>query len=226
MDVGLPVVFVISGDSKARRHLELRLKQVDCDVRLCRSPDDFERNSSPHAAGCILLHFNHAEIDRQWLATLGKQEHHWPVICLAAEADVETAVAAMKQGAFDFLLEASSELCFRQAVEEALRWDSAHRRHIAHVQSARRRWMQLSQPLREVLDLLVKGRSNREIAEELNLSERCIEVRRAKIMQAMKARSLAALVRQALLAEGLGPARSLATVEEEWESDERPLTAR
>jgi two-component system, LuxR family, response regulator FixJ len=209
MDVE-PVVFLISGDSKVRRSLASRIEQVHREPQLFQSREEFERDSSPRDPGCIVLHVAHADVDFDWLSTLGRHEHHWPVICIAAEPDVETAVAAMKRGAFDFLREECSEERLRTALEEALDWDAVHRRHIAHVQSVRRRLEQLPRPLRDVLDLLVKGRSNREIAHELEKSVRSIEVRRAKLMQAMKARSLAALVRLALLAQGLGPARSSA----------------
>ncbi len=206
MDVD-PVVFVISGDSKARRSLVLRLKQLGCDCRPCNSPEEFQRKSSPQDAGCVLLHVAHADIDLDWLATLAPHEHHWPVIGLATEADVETAVLAMKRGAFDFLLETCSDQQLRAAVAEALDWDAVRRKHIARVQSIRRRLQQLAPPLRDVLDLLLKGKSNREMADELDLAVRTIEVRRAKVMRTMKACTLAALVRQTLLARGVGPSR-------------------
>ncbi len=204
MDVE-PLVFVISGDSRGRRNLSLRLKQLGCDQRLCHSPDDFQQNSSPHDAGCILLHVVDREIDLDWLTTLGRHEDHWPVIGIAAEADVETAVRAMKRGAFDFLLETCNDQQLRAAVDDAFRWDSQQRRHIANVQSIRRRLKQLTPPLRDVLDLLIRGRSNREIADELGLSIRSIEVRRSKVMRTMKARTLAVLVRQTLVGHGMGP---------------------
>jgi len=199
---------VISGDSKTRRNLSLRLKQLGCHLRLCHSPEDFQQNSSPRNAGCILLHVAHMDIDLDWLATLGRHEYHWPVIGIAAEADVETAVLAMKRGTFDFLLETCSDPQLQAAVDEAFRWDAAQRKHIAHVQTIRRRLQQLAPPLRDVLELLLHGKSNREMADELGLSVRSIEVRRAKVMQAMKARTLAALVRQMLLVRGLDPSRS------------------
>ena len=130
MDVE-PVVFVIAGDSKARRNLSLRLKQLGCALRLFHSPDDFQRNSSPHDAGCILLQVAHADIDLDWLTTLGPRHQHWPVIGIAAEADVETAVLAMKRGTCDFLLETCSDRRLRAAVDEALRGDAEQRRLIA-----------------------------------------------------------------------------------------------
>jgi len=205
MDVE-PVVFVISGDSKARRNLSLRLKQLGCDLRLCHSPEDFQQNSSPHDAGCILLHVAHAEIDLDWLTTLGQREDHWPVIGIVAEADVETAVLAMKRGAFDFLLETCSDQRLWAVVEEAFRWDDDRRERIARVQSIRRRLKHLTPPLCDVLELLLQGKSNRAIADELGLSVRTIEVRRAKVMETMKARTLAALLRQTFLV--LGSSRS------------------
>ncbi len=202
------IVFVISGDSQTRREISSRLKRLGYNLRLCHSPEDFQQNSSPDDAGCILLHVAHADIDLDWLSTLGRREQHWPVIGIAKQVDVETAVAAMKRGAFDFLLETCDEERLQAAVDDAFRRDAEQRPLIAQVQSVRRRLNRLEPPLRDVLDLLLKGKSNREIAAALNKSVRAIEVRRAKLMQAMKARTLAALVRQTLLADGAGPSLS------------------
>jgi FixJ family two-component response regulator len=200
MDVE-PIVFVISGDAKGRRNVSLRLKQLGCDWRLYQSPEGFRQDVSPKAAGCILLQMIRAESDLNWLATLGELcEDRWPVIAIAAKPDVETAVQAMKRGAFDFLLDSCNDQRLRSAIDEAFRRDADQRRRIGHVQSIRRRLKQLAPPLREVLDLLLRGKSNREIADELGMSVRSIEVRRAKVMQAMKARKLATLIRLALLA--------------------------
>jgi two-component system response regulator FixJ len=220
-----PVVFIISGDSKTRRNLSLRLKQLGYQLRLCPSPDDFQQTSSPYDGGCILLHVAHADLDLDWLGTLGQHEDHWPVIGIAAEADVETAVLAMKRGAFDFLLEKHSDQRLRAAIDEAFRWDAARRKHVAHVQSLCRRLKQLAPPLRDVLDLLLKGKSNREIAHELGLSIRSIEVRRAKVMQTMKAHTLAALVRQTLLVDGAGPSRSSPVRGEDPRREHEGITA-
>jgi FixJ family two-component response regulator len=199
------IVFVISGDSQTRREISSRLKRLGYDLRLCHSPEDFQQNSSPDDAGCILLHVARADIDLDWLSMLGRHEQHWPVIGIAKKADVETAVAAMKRGAFDFLLETCDEERLRAAIDDAFCRDAEQRQLIARVQSARRRLNHLKPPLRDVLDLLLKGKSNREIAAALNKSVRAIEVRRAKLMRAMKARTLAALLRQILLADGAGP---------------------
>jgi two-component system, LuxR family, response regulator FixJ len=198
-------VFVIAGDSKTRRNLSVRLKQLDRQFRLCRSPEEFQQGSSPQDAGCVLIHLAHVDFDLDWLMTLGRHEDHWPVIAITAEADVESAVLAMKRGAFDFLLETCDDLRLRSAIDEAIRWDAARRKEIAQVQAIRRRMKMLAPPLRDVIALLLDGKSNREIAHALGLCVRAIEARRAKVMKVMRARSLAGLVRQALMAREAGP---------------------
>jgi FixJ family two-component response regulator len=126
------------------------------------------------------------------------------MIVIAAEADVPTAVRAMKLGVFDFLEKKCPARQLKETIREALRWDRENRRRIARVHSARRRLAALTPGQRAVLDLLLAGYGNREIAAELELSVRAIEVRRAKVMEVMRARSLAELVRLAMVGEGGG----------------------
>ena len=127
---------------------------------------------------------------------------------IATEADVPTAVGAMKLGVFDFLEKKCPAKQLKEAVREALRWDTENRRRIARIHGARRRLAALTPGQRAVLDLLVAGKGNREIAAELKLSVRAIEVRRAKVMEITRAQSLAELVRLAMVGEGEGRLRS------------------
>jgi FixJ family two-component response regulator len=198
-----PVVFLICDNSKTRRQFATRLKLLGYEAQLYNSADEFQKRSFGTDAGCVLVFLTDPDGELQWLKEAGPCDGHWPVIALAADADVETAVRAMKNGAFDFLLESCGDRRLSAAIDEAFARDAVCRRQTATVQSIRRRMEQLPPSLRQVLDLLLKGKSNREIADELDLSERAIEDRRAKLMQAMKARSLVSLVRQALLAEGV-----------------------
>ncbi len=108
-----PVVFVISGDSRVRSGLLLRLRQLGCRARACQTPADLQEIASPRDPGCVLLQMGRVETELAWLAAQARREAHWPVIGIAAEADLETAVRAMKQGAFDFLLEScASATCW------------------------------------------------------------------------------------------------------------------
>jgi two-component system response regulator FixJ len=198
-----PVVFLICDNSKTRRQFATRLKLLGYAAQPYTSPDEFQKRSFATDAGCVLVFLSDPDGELMWLKEAGPSDGHWPVVAVAADADVETAVRAMKNGAFDFLLESCPDRRLSSAIDEAFARDALQRRQIATVQSIRRRLDQLPRPLREVLELMLKGKTNREIADELNLSERAIEDRRAKLMRAMKARSLVSLVRQALLAEGV-----------------------
>ncbi len=208
-----PVVFLICDNSKTRRQFATRLKLLGYEAQLYNSADEFHKRSFATDAGCVLVFLTDPDGELHWLKEAGPCDGHWPVVAVAADADVETAVRAMKNGAFDFLLESCADRRLEAAIAEAFRRDAICRRQTASVQSIRRRMEQLPTPLRAVLDLLLKGKSNREIAEELNLSERAIEDRRAKLMQAMKARSLVSLVRQALLADGVVAKRGCGEVQ-------------
>jgi two-component system, LuxR family, response regulator FixJ len=203
-----PVIFLVCDKSQTRRHMAARLKQLGYQTLPFSSMEEFQDRSLPTEAGCLVLCISDAESDLAWLKELAANDGHWPVVAFAAEADVEMAVRAMKHGAFDFLLESCGDRRLAEAIDEAIRHDAVSRRHTATVQSIRRRMRQLAPPLRDVLEFLLKGKANREIAAELGLSERTIEDRRAKLMRAMNAPSLVALVRQALLAEGVATRRA------------------
>ncbi len=203
-----PVVFLICDKSKARRQVAARLRQLGYGTEAFKSMEEFRERPFTPDAGCLVLFLADPDGDLDWLRSAGPGhplagQGHWPVVAVAAEADVETAVAAMKNGAFDFLLESCTDRRLSGAINEAFAHDAVCRRRIAEVQSAARRMEKLAPTLREVLDLLLLGRTNREIADELKLSERAIEDRRARIMRTMKVHTVVALVRQALLAEGV-----------------------
>ena len=197
-----PVIFLVCDKSQTRRRIAARLKQLGFNAQAFGSTDEFHKHSRPTDAGCVVLCMSDADGNLAWLEETGASEGHWPVVAIAADADVEMAVSAMKLGAFDFLLESCGDRRLAEAIEEATRFDADCRRETSMVQSIRRRMGQLAAPHRDVLELLLAGKANREIAEELGVSERTVEDRRAKLMRTMKAGSLVTLLRQAILAEG------------------------
>jgi len=197
-----PVVFLVSDKSKCRRLMAKRLKQLGYDWQAFNDIEDFQQRPFPTEAGCIMFGVADADGDLAWLREAGLADAYWPVIGVAAEADVESAVVAMKSGCCDFVLDSCSDRRLTAAIDEAFHREAAQRRRIATVQSILRRMQQLTPPLNEVLALLLKGRSNREMADELERSERTIEDRRAQVMKTMKARSLADLVRKVMTAGG------------------------
>lgn len=143
-----PVVFLICDNSKTRRQFATRLKLLGYEAQLYNSADEFHKRSFATDAGCVLVFLTDPDGELHWLKEAGPCDGHWPVVAVAADADVETAVRAMKNGAFDFLLESCADRRLEAAIAEAFRRDAICRRQTASVQSIRRRMEQLPTPLR------------------------------------------------------------------------------
>jgi FixJ family two-component response regulator len=193
-----PKVFIVAGDSTARRELTAWVESLDLPAEACRSADEFLAVYRPRSAGCILLSVGVPSVDLELLRRLGPGDSHLPVIAVAKGVDVSTVVQAMKLGVRDFVERSTGDERLAEAVHEALAWDAQNRRRIARAEGVRRRLAQLNHGQHQVLDLLMTGRSNPQIAQELGLSTRSIEVRRGKIMRTMGARSVIELVRRVL----------------------------
>ncbi len=201
------MVFLVAGSPAALGDLAARVEPLGIPLKTCRSASQFSAGPLPAGPACVLAEFPARGQDNlPWLERLRRRAAPLPLIVVAAEADVPTAVAAMKIGVFDFLEAKCSGKQLKDSVRQALRWDAKNRRRITRVHSARRRLAALAPAQRAVLDRLLEGKCNREIAAELALSVRAIEVRRAKVMKIMRAKSLAELVRLAMAAEEGGRA--------------------
>jgi FixJ family two-component response regulator len=192
-------VFLIAGDPAARRAMIARLKTMPWTFETCPSVEAL-LDRQPTGLACVLLDISQPATD---LETLGqvRQAAQLPVVATSAKADVPLAVRAMKLGAHDFLDASCADTALAHALQEAFQWHEEHQRQIRRIHGIRRRLAQLSAGQREVLDLVVAGKTNPQIAEELDLTVRAVEVRRSKMMETMKAKSLAQLVRLVITAE-------------------------
>ena len=197
-----PTVFVIDGDPAARRSLTAAVESIDLEVEAYPSAEAFLDLCDPSQPGCLLVETRMPGIGGlELLSRLARENIHLPVIFISADGDVPTVVQAMKAGALNFLEKPCDDQQLREAVQEAIDWDAKNRRQLARITRIQRRLDRLTSGEREVLAMLVEGNSNKAMAAELGLSVRAIEVRRAKVMQKMKAQSLAELVRSTLLAK-------------------------
>jgi FixJ family two-component response regulator len=199
------VVFIVAGAAATQRDLIARVDPLGIARKVCRSADEFLAALTPAGPSCVLAELpRNAQGDMHWLQRLARKTPRLPIVVIASHGDVPTAVAAMKLGILDFLETKCSDAQFGDAIAAAMRWDAENRRRIARIDRIRRRLARLNAGQRAVLDLLLAGKCNREAAAELKLSVRAIEERRAKVMQIMRAESLAELVRLAVLAESEG----------------------
>ena len=193
-------VYVVDDDASARDSLCWLLGTVKLRSRAFASAGDFLDAWSADWCGCIMLDMRMPEMNglqvQQELVRCGNR---MPVIVLTAHADVPIAIRAMKLGAHDFLEKPYSDDELLDSVREAL----AHERELDRADHergvARHALANLTERERQVMRLVVDGRTNKEAAAELGISEKTVEVHRARVMTKTGARTFSALVRLGVL---------------------------
>lgn len=195
-------VFVVDDDKAVRRFLEGLIGSVGLRVRTCASAREFFEAYEPGLHGCILLDIRMPGMSGLEMQKMLKKENiDLPVIILTGHGDVQIAVHAMKAGAVDFIEKPfNNELLLdriQTTVNESLR-SSMGRVSRARVEE---QFERLTPRERQVLDLVVSGNTNKGVARQLRISERTVEIHRAKVMEKMQAKSLAELVKMAAILE-------------------------
>lgn len=125
--------------------------------------------------------------------TLKQRGYAIPVIIMTAYGDVSTAVRAMKAGAVDFLEKPYSDQALLDLIEESIQEDDRRRQQRRTADATRERIGSLTPRERQIMDLVVQGRSNKEMAADLDISTKTVEAHRAKVMTKMAAGSVAEL---------------------------------
>jgi two-component system response regulator FixJ len=192
----LPTVFVVDDDAAARGSLRMLLKSLGLQAVAYESGTAFLADFDPEQPGCLLLDvrmpgMSGPELQQQ----LNARGAIVPVIFITGHGDVAMAVEAMRHGAFDFLQKPFRDQELLDRVQRSLERDAAHRAELARLHEIRDRLDSLTPREREVLALLSRGSPNKVMAHELGISQRTIEIHRARIMEKMHAPSLAHLVR-------------------------------
>ncbi|HUO87740.1 MAG TPA: response regulator [Rhizomicrobium sp.] len=188
-------IFVVDDDRSILRAFSRLLGSAGYDVRTYDTPADFLSKHDASLPGCALLDVRMEEIDGLGIQDrLREQGSTRPVIFVTSCDDVKTSVHAMKAGALDFLSKPVHEPILLAAVKSAVEKDRQARQKQREVDELGRRFEQLTTREREVMDQVVKGRLNKQIASELAIVEKTVKVHRARVMEKMGVRSLAALV--------------------------------
>lgn len=192
-----PVVFVIDRDPRFCQTLRTTVKRLGLRAEYYGSVEEFCQAVEAERPGCLVIDLQGARWGLNALfERLGREGIYLPVVVVSAAPEVPAVVEAIRTGALNYLEKTCGEARLVAALQEALAWDAQHRRELLDVVRFQRRLSRLTAAEREVLDLVVGGMSNREVAAALGRSERAIEARRAKIRKKLKARGLADLVRQ------------------------------
>ena len=191
-------VYVIDDAPEVRIALSRLLASAGYHVRPFESAQRFLAEQDPEAPGCVLLDICMPGMSGLELqAALRRSEIVRPIVFLTGVDDVETCARAMKAGAVDFLTKASDDAHLFAAVDQALRVDREGRRTRAINQLIEQRIEALTPRERQVMEQVVFGRLNKQIAAELGTGEKTVKVHRARVMSKMGARSVAELVQLA-----------------------------
>ncbi len=194
-----PIVYILDPDAAVREALRRLLESVGLFARAFADLEAFLIAYQPERPACLLLNLlTPGPVESGIQAYLGAQGVDMPVIVMADHSDVAMAVAALKQGAVDFLEKPLNEQMLLDGVHHAVAEDRVRRRDRAWRQILISRFKTLTPREQDILKQVAEGLSNREIADLLNLSHKTVEVHRAKVMQKMSARTLSQLIRMAM----------------------------
>ena len=202
MSKGL-TVFVVDDDQAMRGSLKWLIESVGMEVETFESAHAFLDAYYPGRAGCLLLDVRMPGMGGLELQDyLSRREIRIPVIIITGHGDVAMAVKAMKAGAVDFIEKPFDDEQLLNSIRKALAYDEQHRALHARKAEIAARLAELTPREHEVMAMVTEGKSNKEIAAALSVSAKTVEVHRARVMDKMRADSLAELVRMALIAGG------------------------
>lgn len=188
-------IFVVDDDAAVRRSLTRLLRSAGWNAEAFASADDFLERAPVTGPGCVLLDVNMPGMTGLELqARMAEAGIPLPVVFLTGKGDIPMSVNAMKHGAIDFLVKPVEENVLFQALGQAIRRQAAETATRQSRDSIMARLARLSEREREVLEGVLQGRLNKQIAFELGIAEKTVKAHRGKVMEKMEAHTIAELV--------------------------------
>lgn len=195
----VPTVFVVDDDAGVRDSLRFLLKSVGLATKTLGSAAEFLESYDVSQSGCLVLDVRMPAMSGLELQQrLNVRGAMIPVIFITGHGDIPMAVEAMQHGAFDFLQKPFRDQDLIDRLQKALAQDAKNRLELKQRDQVRSRFDTLTPREHEVLALMVRGLPNKIMAAELGVSQRTVEIHRARVMEKTAAGSLAQLVRMFL----------------------------
>lgn len=195
-------VYIVDDDDAIRDSLTLLMRSVGLASRCFASAHEFLEAYEPDAHACLVADIRMPGLSGLELQTeLNERQARVPLIFITGHGDVPMAVKAMRAGAIDFIQKPFRDQDLLDCIHKALQQDSSARRAELEIRSVRDRLAELTPRENEVMRKVVAGCANKVVAADLGVSQRTVELHRARVMKKMGVRSLAELVRLVARAE-------------------------
>ena len=204
----IPVVFVVDDDISVRESLELLLRTAGWKVETFASANAFLARGRVNAPCCLVLDVSLPDLNGLDVQKRVVGRADMPIIFITGHGDIPMSVRAMKAGAVEFLTKPFDGDALLNAIGDAIERSRTTLGNEAEIRALRDSYDSLTQRERQVMELVVAGLLNKQVGNGLGISEITVKAHRGKVMQKMKADSLAQLV--AIAARlGIGPAAKL-----------------
>jgi RNA polymerase sigma factor (sigma-70 family) len=191
-----PTVFVVDDDEAVRDSVSWLIQSIGVNVKTYSSANAFLLDYDPGIPGCIILDVRMPGMSGLDLhEKLMGYELSNPIIYITGHGDVPMAVRAMKAGAVDFIGKPFNDQALLDRVQQAIDRDTQNRADKHKRLEIKARWKRLTPREREVMEMVIAGKSNKTIAAQLGVSSKTVEAHRAKFMEKMQASSLPDLMR-------------------------------
>ena len=188
-------IFVVDDDASLRKSLLWLLRSAGWHAEAFASAEEFLARPPFSGTGCLILDVRMPNVTGPDLRDRLAASHSMlPIIFLTGHGDVPTGVDAIKKGAVDFLLKPVDDEVLLQAIQRAVDRHRAAQAHARELRNIRERVARLSDRERQVMEHVIAGCLNKQIADALGIAEKTVKIHRGHVMQKMEVNSVAGLV--------------------------------